>query len=161
MRLTHNEEAYFIAYMAPLLDHPEIQRMDQFIQHGHTTCLKHSLTVAYYSYVFSKYLHLDIDYDSLLRGALLHDFFLYDWHIKESHKGLHGFRHPSIALKNAKKYFTLTSIECDIISHHMWPLTPSPPRSKEAYIVMLMDKWCSLRETLNRSIVVLPFEKYS
>lgn len=159
MKLTPTEEAYFITYLTPLLDHPAIQRMGEFIQHGHTTCLEHSLTVTYYSYAFAIHFNLNVDCESLLRGALLHDFFLYDWHIKGSHNGLHGFRHPNISLKNAKKYFDLTPIECDIISHHMWPLTFSHPRSKEAYIVTLMDKWCSLRETFNKPIVLLPFEK--
>lgn len=159
MKLDPNEEAYFIAYITPLLDHPEIQRMDKFVQHGHTTCLEHSLAVTYYSYILSKYFNLNVDYESLIRGALLHDFFLYDWHIKGSHKGLHGFRHPITALSNAKQYFNLTPIECDIISHHMWPLTLSIPRSKEACIVMLMDKWCSLRETFNKPAVLLPLKK--
>ena len=72
---------------------------------------------------------------------------------------MHGLRHPGIALKNAKKHFDLTFIEYDIISHHMWPLTLSPPRSKEAYIVSLIDKWCSLRETFKKPIIPLLLEK--
>lgn len=47
--------------------------------------------------------------------------------------------------------FSLTPIEEDIIGHHMWPLTPMPPRSKEAYIVCLVDKWCSLKETFHQT----------
>ena len=159
MKISPIEESDFITCITPLLHHPQVQHMSAFIQHGHTTCLEHSLAVTYYSYVFSKYFNLNVDYESLIRGALLHDFFLYDWHIKENHKRLHGLRHPSIALKNAKKHFDLTSIECDIISHHMWPLTPSPPRSKEAYIVCLIDKWCSLRETFKKPIILLLLEK--
>lgn len=159
MQLTPIEENDFITYITPLLKHPEVQRMSTFIQHGHTTCLEHSLAVTYYSYVFSRYFNLDVNYENLIRGALLHDFFLYDWHIKGSHKPLHGLRHPNIALKNAQKHFNLTSIECDIISHHMWPLTLSPPHSKEAYIVTLIDKWCSLRETFKKPIILSLLEQ--
>lgn len=141
----------FYKTLYSLIDLPQLQQMDAFIQHGTTTCLEHCVTVTYYSYLFSKHFNLNVDYESLIRGALLHDFFLYDWHIKENHQRFHGFRHPNIALNNAQQHFDLTPIECDIIKHHMWPLTLIPPHSKEAYVVTLMDKWCSLRETFKKS----------
>ena len=53
---------------------------------------------------------------SLVRGALLHDYFLYDWHIPdESHKW-HGVTHAGDALKNARRDFELNEIEQDMIS---------------------------------------------
>lgn len=152
MKVSSEELNEFYELLNMLLSHSEITQMNHFIQHGDTTCLEHCLTVAYYSYLFAKYHHLNVDYNSLIRGALLHDFFLYDWHIKESHERFHGFKHPAIALENAEQLFQLTPIECDIIRHHMWPLTPIPPHSTEAYIINFMDKWCSLRETFKKPL---------
>lgn len=151
MQLTCEDKSYFYHHIEPLLKLTDVQKMSQYIQHGHTSCLEHCLTVAYYSYLVSKHFHLNLDFASLLRGSLLHDFFLYDWHDRGNHVSFHGFRHPGIALTNARKHFSLTPIEEDIIRHHMWPLTPMPPRSKEAYIVCLIDKWCSLKETFHRT----------
>lgn len=150
LQLTSDEMLDFCSEIKKLLAYPEIQSMADYIQHGHTSCLEHCLTVTYYSYLWAKRLHLPIDESSLIRGGLLHDFFLYDWHIKTNHPRFHGFRHPKIALHNAHRYFELTAKECDIISHHMWPLTPIPPLCLEGYLVTFADKWCSLRETFHR-----------
>jgi uncharacterized protein len=37
-------------------------------------------------------------------------------------------------------------MEEDIIGKHMWPLTVTPPRYREAYLVSLADKLCALAE---------------
>lgn len=134
-----------------LLSYPEIREMAQYTQHGDTTCLAHCLAVTYASYRLADRLNLHVDKSSLIRGALLHDFFLYDWHDKSAHRHFHGFIHPRVALDNALRLFELTEIEKDIIAHHMWPLTPIPPHTKEAYIVNFMDKWCSIKETIKQS----------
>lgn len=118
-----------------------------FIQHGNISVYEHSIFVAYLSYKISKKLNLKVDTKSLIRGALLHDYFLYDWHIKDNRKGLHGFTHPKTALKNAMDDFNLTEKEKDIISHHMFPLTIFPPCSKEAFLICICDKICAVRET--------------
>ena len=87
----------------------------------------------------------------LIRGALLHDYFLYDWHDKDhiNPLRLHGFFHPGIALKNASAEYDLTEREKDIIRKHMWPMTVIPPLCREAWIVTAADKWVSLMETLH------------
>ncbi|MPN07787.1 hypothetical protein SDC9_155059 [bioreactor metagenome] len=84
----------------------------------------------------------------MIRGALLHDFFLYDWHEKNQNHRLHGFTHPKRALCNAQHYFRLNDIERDVIEKHMWPMTLKPPRFKESLVVCLVDKCCTLSETL-------------
>ena len=80
---------------------------------------------------------------------MLHDYFLYDWHVGKGHK-IHGFTHPKAALINAQEDFNLTKRERDIIVKHMFPLTPIPPKYKESIIVCLVDKGCSLYETFKR-----------
>ena len=127
---------------------PEMQREQNFIQHGSTTCYAHSANVACMALYLADVLHLRVDRLSLARGALLHDFFLYDWHESDPSHRLHGFRHPFSALKNARKHFDLNPIECDAICKHMFPLTPFPPLYKESLLVCLADKLCALDETL-------------
>ena len=120
------------------------------IQHGNISVRKHSIQVAKYSLIIADKLGVKVDKKSLVRGALLHDYFLYDWHSKEhvGLKNLHGLKHPGIALQNAKKDYRLSLKEKDIIEKHMWPLTIVPPMCKEAWIVSVADKYCSTMETM-------------
>lgn len=134
-----------------ILESENFNRMKEYIQHGNMTVNAHVLNVARYSIALSDKLHLSCSRRELIRGALLHDYFLYDWHIPDyqnPHK-LHGFYHPGIALRNALREYYLTEREKDIIRKHMWPLTVVPPGCREAWIVTTADKWCSLMETLH------------
>ena len=62
---------------------------------------------------------------------------------------LHGFEHPTKALKNAGKYFDITEKEGDMIAKHMFPLTVTPPKYKETFVIVLVDKFCSFNEVLD------------
>lgn len=148
MKLSNGEKQYFRDCSLELLKSEDVQLMGTFIQHANISCLEHSISVAYYSYCLSRKLNLNVDCRSIIRGALLHDFFLYDWHVTKNPRGLHGFKHPLTALENAEEHFALNDREKDIIVKHMWPLTLTPPRYKEALIVSLSDKFCSIIETL-------------
>lgn len=119
-----------------------------FIQHGSTSVYKHSVRVAYYSLLAAEFFHLDAHRKELVRGALLHDYFLYDWHEKNKSHNLHGFRHPFTALRNANADYKLTEREQNIILRHMFPLIPIPPVCMEGWIVCMVDKGCSLYETV-------------
>lgn len=119
------------------------------IQHGDMTVFDHSVNVAETSIAFAAKLPITVNEESLIKGALLHDYFLYDWHDKEQSPGLHGFKHPYIALKNAEEDYDLNDIEKNIILRHMFPLVPIPPRCKEAWIVCVADKYCALGETVS------------
>jgi len=130
-----------------LIGHEMVRSMKNYIQHSDINCLEHSLYVSYSSYLVCR--RMGLDYRSAARGGLLHDFFLYDWHVKKPHQGLHGFKHPNIALKNANQYFHLREREQDIICKHMWPLTIIPPKYKETCIVIAVDKYCAFTEIFN------------
>ena len=123
---------------------------NQSIQHGDTTVLLHSMAVTYYSLKLAELLHIRYDQNSLIRGALLHDYFLYDWHDPDPSHNFHGLRHAKTALRNAKMDFELTAKEQDIILHHMFPLNLQPPRCREAFVVCAVDKGCGIYETLMR-----------
>ena len=135
----------------------DILRSDNFkssaknIQHSNVSVMKHSMKVAYASMWITKKLRLKCNKEDLVRGALLHDYFLYDWH-DDDHRGLknlHGFYHPGVALKNAMAEYTLTDRQKNIISSHMWPLTfRHIPKCKEAWVVTAADKYVSTVESL-------------
>ena len=125
--------------------------LKNYKQHGDTSVWEHSRNVAYKCYVVAKYLEkkyfIEFDYDKLIVGAYLHDFFLYDWHEKDECHKWHGFKHPRLAAKNAKKMFNIDDDEKLIIETHMWPLTFTKfPKSKEAMLVCLIDKVEALKE---------------
>ena len=138
-------------HLTPLLSGSRLWLSDAAIQHGDTTVLLHCLAVAYFSLKLVRLLRIRCDRKSLVRGALLHDYFLYDWHIPDSTHKLHGFHHPRRALSNARADVPLNPTEADIIAHHMFPLTPAPPHSREALVVCVVDKGCGLYETLRRN----------
>ncbi|MBQ7776107.1 MAG: HD domain-containing protein [Lachnospiraceae bacterium] len=121
------------------------------IQHGTVTVNSHCINVARHSLMLAEKLGIRYHRRELIRGALLHDYFLYDWHDKEhiNPLHLHGFFHPGVALKNASAEYDLTEREREIIRKHMWPLTVVPPMCREAWIVTAADKWVSLMETLH------------
>lgn len=119
-----------------------------FIQHGVCTVYDHSVQVAVLSVNLTRWIGLRVNYNLLVRAALLHDYFLYDWHLP--HGKLHGFFHPKIALLNAKKDFLLSKREENTILRHMFPLTPIPPKFLEGWIVCLCDKICAIREVFKR-----------
>lgn len=139
----------FLTLAAQVLGHGRTLEMRRYIQHGDTSCWTHSMAVAYYSFRLAKRLGLRCDYGALVRGALLHDYFLYDWHMPGHHG--HGFTHPAAALKNAEADFPLGDKEKDIIASHMFPLTPRPPKSRESLIVCAVDKFCSALEVVRPS----------
>jgi uncharacterized protein len=130
----------FDAVALPIVQDEEYQTLHRYMAHGSISVFDHSLLVAERAYLYAKKKHLALDYKALIRGALLHDYYLYDWH--KSHKGhrLHGYRHPSWALHNALLRYDLSPKEKNIIRSHMFPLTVFHfPRSPEARIVAKMD----------------------
>ena len=129
----------------------------EFIQHGRISVYTHSRNVARMSLRIALALGRTgnkVDRRSLRRGALLHDYFLYDWHEKRisirSPLKMHGFTHAGTALKNAQRDFRLNARERDIIEKHMFPLNIRPPRCREAVIVCCADKICAVIETVHR-----------
>lgn len=147
---TTNLHTVFNHYANEIIKSNNFKKIDNFTQHGTTSCFWHSIAVAYYSLKIINFLGIKCDIKSLIKGALLHDYFLYDWHNNNSSRW-HGFKHPKIALKNANKDYGLTKIEKNIIQRHMFPLTFIPPKHKESIIVCIADKLCSIYETFYKA----------
>lgn len=134
----------FLKIINDILANKSIQNLKLYKHHYAYTRLEHCLSVSYYTYVICKFLHLD--YKSAARAALLHDLFFYDCEDKLSRPKNHIKNHPKIALENANKLFNLNKKEQDIILKHMWPLTFSPPKYLESFIVTIVDKYCAFKE---------------
>ena len=134
----------FLEIINDILANKSIQNLKLYKHHYAYTRLEHCLSVSYYTYVICKFLHLD--YKSAARAALLHDLFFYDCEDKISRPKNHIKNHPKIALENANKLFNLNKKEQDIILKHMWPLTFSPPKYLESFIVTIVDKYCAFKE---------------
>lgn len=137
----NNDDIEFQAIIHDLVNNKMVQKMKDFYVHGGVNCFDHCYSAAYYSYRICK--KLKLDYISATRAAMLHDFYLYDWRIKNGHFGRHAFTHSRTAFNNACKYFKLNAKEKDIILKHMWPLTFRLPKYKESYILTLVDKQCA------------------
>ena len=119
------------------------------MQHGNVSVYKHSLSVAHTCLWVADRFRLRVDREALVRGALLHDYFLYDWHEKdESHKW-HGFIHAKRALQNAERDFEISNIEKNMIKRHMFPLNITPPRYMESVILCVADKICAFKEMVS------------
>jgi uncharacterized protein len=140
-------DPYFDAIAAEFLRDGEYQTLQNYVAHGGWTVYDHSLHVAAASYLYGRRHGLDLDYRALIRGALLHDYYLYDWHRGHKKPHLHGFRHPGIALHNASRRFPLGKKERNIIHSHMFPLTFWIwPLSREAWLVSVMDTAMAYKE---------------
>ncbi len=138
-----NLDPEFATIVGPLLQNADVLSMNDY-RHHDRTALTHSLGVSKKAYSIAKRLRLDAS--SVARGALLHDFFLYDW--RDGNNPKHPSNHARIALANATKRFRLNRIEEDIIMAHMWPVCRPFYSYTESALVSMVDKLVSTREVL-------------
>ena len=136
-------------YCSDILTSPGMSIESQCIQHGDTTVLEHSAAVTACCALIARALRVPVDERALMRGALLHDYFLYDWHVYDPSHRLHGFTHPGRACKNAIRDFGVGRREQSMIRHHMFPLTPTPPTCREGAILCVADKIVATGETVH------------
>lgn len=124
-----------------IINNKEFQKTKDISHHGMTR-YEHSLRVAYYSYLITKALHLD--YKETTIAALLHDFFTDE--VADENAIARLRRHPGHAVENAKKYFDLSDKQEDIIRTHMFPVTFTPPKYLESWIVDIVDDIAAIYE---------------
>ena len=118
----------FVTTTQELLGSDTVRSMGQWKHHGPISTLDHSLFVAYLSYRWARFLHLDA-------RAAARD--------KSAHPGWQCFDHPRAAAQNAQALTELSPKERNIILSHMWPLGGQLPRSPEAWLVDLVDTICA------------------
>lgn len=131
-----------------LLEHPAVKNMQGYEQHRNTDSYCHCRHVTLKSIWMIRRFGIKADMESLVRGAMLHDYYLYDIKARGLTAWQHGRNHPQAALENAQQIFALNWREENIIYSHMWPLYLTHfPRCREAVVVNVADKLCSLEET--------------
>ena len=108
------------------------------IEHHGISRFEHLLKVSYHSYLIAK--KLKLDYKSVARGALLHDFYLDGDERNTKTKFLDTFIHPKKALDTSIQNFDINKIEKNIIISHMFPIYPTIPTYKESILVNFIDK---------------------
>ena len=146
--MTSEQKRAIRAIIGDYLADPNVQQMKEYIQHGNVTTWRHVVNVVKMAYILNERLHMNADPSVLLPAALLHDFYLYDWHDRPL-SDLHGYRHPARAAANAERYFGAGEPVQAAIRTHMWPFTLfKRPKTKEAWLVCIADKLASMSETL-------------
>ena len=139
-------EVKFKNLVYDILTNENFIKMKGYIHHQNVSAYKHSLGVAYLCYKYHINKNPSYDIKEFVRGALLHDYYLYDWHHKGEGHRLHGFRHPRFAYNNAKRDFEITPMMKDIILHHMFPLTIIPPHTRAGWRVVYFDKVIAFKD---------------
>ena len=150
-KLSEENRAIFKEVYNELNKNPRFRMIGEYTAHGTTSLMTHVTKTTLLALNISEKFNIQVDKYQLVRGALLHDFYLYDWHEKKLEE-LHGFNHPKKALMEALKDYELTDIEKDIISHHMFPFTYNAPRSKEAKILCIADKLTAWGEMVDSKV---------
>lgn len=136
----------FIDIINPIIENEAFLKTKQKIHHG-INRFDHLMRVSYFSYMISRVLKLN--YKETARAGLLHDFFTDETNNLSQIKSLR--KHPTYALENARKYFKLTEREEDIIKTHMFPVTFTPPKYMESWIVDIVDDVASVYERYKSS----------
>lgn len=145
--MRRNNEVKFFRALTELEADPRVRELERYRQHRGNPTFCHCHNVAVASFGLAQRLGWRVDEQALARGAMLHDFHLYTRQDIDINPIRHIFRHPRYALRNAERVFALNRKEKNIIRSHMWPLTLlTPPRSREALLVTLADKYCAWRE---------------
>lgn len=155
MRKSITERSHFKDFYRltkDILTDDKFKRLKELPHHGNADGrYEHCVAVAYYAYVITN--KLGWDDVSTARGGLLHDYFFEDWRKVERHekgidriKNCHGMAHPKKALKNASADYDLNAVESNMILRHMFPLTITPPKYKESWVISIVDKGVAVEE---------------
>ena len=151
----HKSIPSFYELICEIAESEDFCKMQQIRHHVHSTTYEHSLKVAFLCYRYYCRHKSKVELRELIRGALLHDYYLYDHHSREAN-GLigigHTLTHPKRALANAREaYRDLTRSEQDAIRRHMFPLTLLPPSTRCGWLVCYYDKVAAIGDYFNRT----------
>ena len=137
----------FDALIRDIISTDEFIGMKSYQHHVKSNAYDHSIKVARLCYRHCKHFGTEVDVREVVRGALLHDLYLYDRHDRHPSHRRHGTQHPRRALINARRiYRDLSETECDIILHHMFPLTWPAPRTRGGRLVCFYDKIAAISD---------------
>ncbi len=139
MRLFTDEEIRaFFRCVSSLTADSRVRRLRTIPHHRWTNRYEHVLLVSYISFALARRWHWDSR--AAARAGLLHDLFFQE---ADSSLSL-CLHHPEMAAENAEQVTHLTERERNIILSHMWPAGRYLPRSREAWLVNLVDDLVAL-----------------
>ena len=132
------------------LNDEKILKMKEFSMHRGSNCYEHTFKVVKRAIRHvGRSTKKNINPEVVLIGAILHDYYLYDWRVDRSKLKGHAKNHVQIALENASKDFNISPEIKEVIGTHMWPINiRNYPKSREAKIVSISDKMVALCEAL-------------
>ena len=148
MKLTEEQKEKLESIYQSFLNNEKILRMKDISMHRGSNCYEHCFKVAKKA-IKKSLRRKDVNLEVVLLGAILHDYYLYDWRKDRSKLKKHGKNHPDIAIENAIKDFDISNDVKKVIKTHMWPINIKEyPNTKEARIVSLADKAVTIGESL-------------
>ncbi len=157
-----NDSERFFRILNELEQDDRIIKMKEYAQHNGNNTWQHCRNVAGYSFYLAQKWGVKVDEESLAKGAMLHDYYLYSTREMDMSDFRHGVSHPKLAYRNALTCFSLNQTEKNIILSHMWPLNPvALPLCTEAWLVSLADKYCAAREMISEGKAIEPGVKTS
>ena len=146
-------EREFVTIIRDIVKSEPFVGMKHYRHHVRSNIYRHSVRVAYLCYSHHKRFGTRTDLAELVRGALLHDYYLYDWHDRARGTRLHLFTHQRRALANAGAHYPeLTERQRDMIGRHMFPVVPLPPRTRAGWIVCFYDKVAALQDYFGKNV---------
>ena len=148
MKLTLEEKKRLEDLYQKFLNNDKIKRMIQVPMHRGSNCYLHSFKVAKKAVRHALH-YRNINLETVLLSAILHDYYLYDWRVDKEKRRHHGSRHPGIAAIHAKEDFDISETVQKSIRSHMWPLGFTHfPNNREALVLSYSDKDIAIREFL-------------
>lgn len=157
-----NDNAYDLIKLhgADILASQTYRDLSKNIQHHNSNTFAHQVQVAVLAIMYARRYQIKVDVRSLIRAALLHDYYLYCWHDKAHRPKGHAHHHGETAVENAKRDFGIDDFTAEIMIRHMWPINVFKfPRIKEAWILVWADKKATFRELCGKAAKVDRFER--
>ena len=132
------------------LNDPLVMQMKDIPIHRGSNCYIHVFKVCKLVIKKAVKKNKEYNYEALIIGAILHDYYLYDWRADIKLRKKHCRKHPLIAASNAKRDFDVSEEVMEIIKTHMWPITIHLyPKTKEAKLVNEVDDIIATKEVLS------------
>lgn len=124
------------------------------VHHHKTTVGEHSLLTAEMGLKICTSLKsqgIFVDERKVVRIALLHDLGMLGRYERYRNNFECGYYHPKNSAETAKEIWTdIDDESLDAIKSHMWPLSITVPKNREAFVLCLADKMASIKDVTHR-----------
>ncbi len=149
--MTKSQREEFDFIINDIVNDNNFKELDRELHHG-ISRYNHSYRVARGVYLLTKSLGFST-YVEATRAALMHDFY-FDFQLENKNKRKQFIEHPTLAVLNANKYFSLNEMQKNMIESHMFPTCRKLPKYKESICLTLVDKLVALYEMQRYKLVM-------